>query len=295
MRFTLWNTGADPDEYFALAGEAEANGWSSMCLNESVFQPVAIESRYPYSPDGRRFWPTDSPYLEPMTLLPAIAARTRTLRVYPYVTKLTLRDPLLIANQVKTASLLSHGRFSLGVGMSWMREEYQLCRIDWETRRRRFIETIEIIRLAITGEVIEFHGEVFDIPPVQQAPGARAPVPILIGGHRDWSLRTAAEIGDGWCGVPVPLVELETTIGQLLAELDKAERDRSGYQIHGGVIDAHGVDDYRRLRDLGVTDAVVMPWMGEGLSRSAGSGMASPTSLKIDLLKRFADDVIARL
>jgi probable F420-dependent oxidoreductase len=295
MRFTLWNTGADTDEFFHLAQSAEANGWSSMCLNESVFQPVEVASRYPYSPDGKRFWPIDSPYLEPMTLLPAIAARTSTLRVYPFVTKLTLRHPLLLANQVKTAALLSHGRFSLGVGMSWMREEYAFCGVDWDSRQQRFVEMIEIVRLAVSGELVEFHGEVFDFPPFQQAPGVTAPVPVLIGGHRPWSLRTAAELGDGWCGVPKELEEIAATTKELLALVEAAGRDTARFEVHAAAIDARTVDDYRRLRDAGVTDAVVMPWMGDDLADSAGSGMASATAVKADALKRFADEIIARV
>ncbi|HEY3260933.1 MAG TPA: TIGR03619 family F420-dependent LLM class oxidoreductase [Pseudonocardiaceae bacterium] len=295
MRFTLWNTGADADEYFHLADAAEASGWSSMCLNESVFQPIEVASRYPYSSDGKRFWPTDAPYLEPMTLLPAIAARTSTLRVYPFVTKLTLRHPLLLANQVKTAALLSRGRFGLGVGMSWMREEYEFCGIDWATRRQRFVEMIEIVRLAMTGQIVEFHGKVFDFPPFQQAPGVAAPVPVLIGGHQPWSLRTAAEMGDGWCGVPKEMDEIIATTKELLSLVEQAGRDAARFEVHAGAVDAKTVDDYRRLRDAGVTDAVVMPWMGADLADSAGDGMASATAMKADALKRFADEIIARL
>ncbi|MGW6036555.1 TIGR03619 family F420-dependent LLM class oxidoreductase [Gordonia terrae] len=293
MRFTLWNTGADTDEFFALADAAETTGWSSMCLNEYVFHPVEVNSRYPYSPDGKRFWATDTPYLDPMTILPAIAARTSTLRVYPFVTKLTLRDPLLLANQVRTASLLSHGRFSLGVGMSWMREEYEICGIDWDNRRKRFLETIEIIRLATTGDVVEYHGEVFDIPALQQSPGVPSPIPILLGGHQPWSIRTAAAVADGWCGVPKEMSEIETTAKDLLMQVEKAGRDASAFEIHAGAIDARTVDDYRRLADAGITDAIVMPWMAENLADSAGSGMASATAAKTDSLKRFADEIIS--
>ncbi|MFD7446642.1 TIGR03619 family F420-dependent LLM class oxidoreductase [Streptomyces sp. NPDC059909] len=293
MRFTLWNTGSDTEEFFALAEAAEANGWTSMCLNESVFQPIDVNSRYPYSADGKRFWPTDSPYLEPMTLLPAIAARTTTLRVYPYVTKLTLRHPLLLANQVKTAGLISQGRFGLGVGMSWMREEYEFCGIDWDTRRQRFTEMIDIVRLAISGEVVEYHGEVFDFPPFQQAPGVTSPVPVYIGGHQNWSLRTAARLADGWCGVPKGLAEVTETVGRLLTLVEREGRS-ADFEVHAGVIDATSLDDYRRLSDAGVTDLVCMPWMGEDIADSAGEGMLSATAFKTDSLKRFADEIISK-
>ncbi|TQJ62088.1 alkanesulfonate monooxygenase SsuD/methylene tetrahydromethanopterin reductase-like flavin-dependent oxidoreductase (luciferase family) [Arthrobacter sp. SLBN-100] len=292
MRFTLWNTGADVDEFFTLAEAADATGWSSMCLNEAVFQPIDVNSKYPFSADGKRFWPTDNPYLEPMTILPAIAART-SLTVYPFVTKLSLRDPLLFANQVKTASLMADGRFSLGVGMSWMREEYEFCGIDWDSRRERFVEMIEIIRLAISGEVVEFHGDVFDLPPFQQSPGVKEQVPILMGGHKPWSLRTAATIADGWCGVPKEMSEIEATAREVLAQVELAGRDVSTFQLHAGAIDARTTDDYKRLADAGITDAVVMPWMADDIADSAGSGMESATAAKTESLKRFADEVIS--
>src|ERR1700759_4134429 len=109
MRFTIWNTGADPDEFFPVAQAAEAAGWSSMCLNEGTFQPERQESElYPFTADGRRNWQPDTPYLEPMTVLPAVATHTEKLRLLTWVLKLPLREPLTFAKQVATAALMSH-------------------------------------------------------------------------------------------------------------------------------------------------------------------------------------------
>jgi probable F420-dependent oxidoreductase len=294
MRFTIWNTGGEADEYFAIAAAAERSGWTSMCLNEGLFQPKETEGVYPFSADGKRFWTTDTPYLEPLTLLTAVAATTERLRFYPFVMKLTLRNPLVLAKAIATASAVSHGRLSLGVGMSWMPEEYALCGIDWDTRRQRFVESVEVLRLVLTGEMVEYHGEVFDFGPLQSAPGSVKPMPIYIGGHRDLSLRLAAQYADGWAGIPSERNELAACISRLHELLREQGRSVEAFGIHANVTGTETVDDYRRLEDMGVTDAVVTPWAAS-LADTAGEGMVLNSARKVELTERFGERIIARL
>jgi len=294
MRFTIWNTGGETDEFFAIARAAERSGWTSMCLNEGLFQPKETLGIYPFSPDGKRFWTPDTPYLEPLTLLSAVAATTERLRVYPFVMKLTLRNPLVLAKAIATASVLSHGRFGLGVGMSWMPEEYTLCGMEWDTRRQRFVESVEVLRLALTGDMIEYHGEVFDVGPVQSAPGSVGAVPIYFGGHRDVSLRLAAQYADGWAGVPSDRNEIASCINRLHELLRERGRSVEAFEIHANVTGNETVDDYRRLEEIGVTDAVVTPWAAT-LADTAGAGMILDLARKVELTERFAERVIARM
>jgi probable F420-dependent oxidoreductase len=295
MRFTIWNTGADPDEYFPVAQAAEAAGWDSMCLNEGTFQPERQEdSVYPFSADGNRSWPVDAPYLEPMTILPAVATHTKRLRFLTFVLKLPLREPLTFAKQVATAAIMMHNRLDLGVGMSWMAQEYRYCGLDWNTRRERFLEEIEVLRLVLTGEMVEYHGKVFDFGHLMERPVPTKPVSIFIGGHKQRSLEIAAKISDGWCGVPSPMDETETLMGRLKVQLAKAGRSTKDFKIHAGGIDARTIEDFARLAKIGVTDCIVMPWM-QALRDAGNDAIGVPLSQRLDLIHQFGAEIIAPL
>jgi probable F420-dependent oxidoreductase len=295
MRFTVWNTGANPAEYIGIAKAAEAAGWDSLCLNEGTFQPAQQEDQiYPFTADGKRSWSTDTPYLEPMILLPAVATHTSRLRFLTFVLKLPLREPLTFGKQVATAAIMMDNRFDLGVGMSWMPQEFRYCGLDWDTRRERFLESIDVLRLVLSGEMVEYHGKVFDFGRLMERPVPTAPVPIFIGGHKKPSLEIAARLGDGWCGVPSPMDEVDSLIRRLKTEVEVANRSWEGFKIHAGAIDAQTVDDYARLAKMGVTDCIVMPWMK--VLRDAGNdALGIPLSQRIELLNEFAEEIIVPL
>jgi probable F420-dependent oxidoreductase len=295
MRFTVWNTGANPTEYIAIAQAAEAAGWDSLCLNEGTFQPEKQEDKvYPFSADGQRSWSADTPYLEPMILLPAVATHTQRLRFLTFVLKLPLREPLTFGKQVATAAILMNNRLDLGVGMSWMPQEFQYCGLNWETRRERFLESVDILRLVLSGEMVEYHGKVFDFGRLMERPVPTEPVRMFIGGHKKPSLEIAARIGDGWCGVPSPMTEMEGLIGRLKAEVERANRPWEGYKIHAGAIDARTIDDFARLAKIGVTDCIVMPWM-HALRDAGNDALGIPLTQRIELLQQFSEEIIVPL
>jgi probable F420-dependent oxidoreductase len=295
MRFTVWNTGADPLEYIAIAKAAEEAGWSSLCLNEGTFQPERQEdSVYPFSADGTRSWSPDAPFLEPMILLPAVATHTQKLRFLTFVLKLPLREPLTFGKQVATAAIMMGNRLDLGVGMSWMPQEFQYTGLDWATRKERFLECIEVLRLVLTGEMVEYHGRIFNFGRLMERPVPSVPVPIFIGGHRKQSLQLAAKIADGWCGVPSPLVDTLKLVSQLKSEVQASERQWSTYKVHAGALDATTIDDFVQLRDAGVTDCIVMPWM-KALRDAGNDALGVPLSRRIELLHEFAEEIIQPL
>jgi len=295
MRFTIWNTGADPEEYFPVARAAEAAGWHSLCLNEGTFQPERQEDQiYPFSADGKRSWRVDTPYLEPMTILPAVATHAKRLRFLTFVLKLPLREPLTFAKQVATAAIMMHDRLDLGVGISWMPQEYRYCGLDWDTRQERFAEAIAVLRLVLTGEMVEYHGKVFDFGRLMERPVPQHPVPIFIGGHKKRSLEMAARIGDGWCGVPSPMDVMEQLIGRLKLLLAEAGRSPKDFKIHAGGIDARTLEDYARLEKMGVTDCIVMPWMN-ALRDAGNDAMEVPLSQRLELIHQFGEEIIAPL
>ncbi len=198
MRFSYAESMTEPAFYAPLARAAEEAGYHSMVIPDSICYPRHSASIYPFNPDGSREFLEDKPFLEPFSLIPALGAVTTRLRFVTFVLKLPVRDPVLTAKQATSTAVLTGGRLVLGAGISPWREDYEVLGVDWASRGRRMDESIAILRGLAAGGYFEFHGTVFDLPPVKIAPVPAEPIPVLIGGHSDAALRRAARLGDGW-------------------------------------------------------------------------------------------------
>jgi len=288
MRFSYAESMTDPSFYAPLARAAEEAGYHSMVIPDSICYPRDATSEYPYNPDGSREFLEDKPFLEPFSLIPALGAVTSRLRFTTFVVKVPVRNPVLLAKQATSTAVLTGGRLSLGVGTSPWREDYDVLGVDWANRGRRLDESIAILRGLAGGGYFEYHGKDFTVPAVKIAPVPAEPIPVLIGGHADAALRRAARLGDGWMhggGDPADLPRLLTR----LAELRRSEGGKRPFDIYVISMDAYTVDGVRRLEELGVTDVIVgFRWPYE-----VGPD-TEPLSRKLDHLRRFADDVIAR-
>jgi alkanesulfonate monooxygenase SsuD/methylene tetrahydromethanopterin reductase-like flavin-dependent oxidoreductase (luciferase family) len=136
----------DPGFYGPLARAAEAAGFDSMVVPDSICYPLHADSAYPYSPDGSREFLDGKPFIEPFSLIPALGAVTTRLRFVTFVLKLPVRHPVLVAKQATSTAVLTGGRLVLGVGTSPWREDYEVLSVPWEGRGRRLDESVEIIR-----------------------------------------------------------------------------------------------------------------------------------------------------
>ena len=218
MRFSYAESMTDPSFYAPLARAAEEAGYDSMVVPDSICYPLHATGRYPYTPDGGREFLEDKPFIEPFSLIPALGAVTTHLRFVTFVVKLPVRNPVLVAKQATSTAVLTGNRLVLGVGTSPWREDYEVLGVPWEDRGRRMDEELAIIRGLSAGGYFEYHGEVFDFPPVKIAPVPSEPIPILIGGHGDAALRRAARVGDGWLhggGDPADLPGLLARLGRV--------------------------------------------------------------------------------
>jgi probable F420-dependent oxidoreductase len=294
MKFTLTVSMCDASHYLPLAVAAEESGFTSLCVPDSVFYPERTTGSYPYTPDGKRFFPPETPFLEPFVVIPAMAAVTTRLRFFSWVLKLPIRNPLLVAKTLGSAAVLSGNRVGLGVGTSWMPEEFVWCGSDWETRGGRLREAIEIIRAVTRGGMVEYHGKHYDFDRLQQSPAPSAPIPIYVGGHRPSGLRRAAELGDGWCSANTTTAELTGYLARLRGFLADAGRDPARFEILAMCIDVRDRDGFRRLADQGVTDAIVMPWLLDGNAAGLLDPRA-PVAGKLDSVRRFGDAIIAKM
>ncbi|MFF3225899.1 TIGR03619 family F420-dependent LLM class oxidoreductase [Nocardia suismassiliense] len=288
MRFTYAETMTDPAYYIPLARAAEEAGYSSMAVADSIAYPRDSDAKYPYTPDGNREFLEDKPFVEAFVLSAAMAAVTTTLRFTPFVLKLPIRPPVLVAKQAASVAALSRNRFGLGVGISPWPDDFEIMGVPFEKRGARMDECIDIVRGLTAGGYFEFHGEFYDIPPIKISPVPTEPVPILIGGHSKPALRRAAQRGDGWMHAGGDGAELD----RLLVELDALRAEygtRKDFEVHVISLDGFTVDGIKRLEDKGVTDVIVGFRLPYTLEQDT-----EPLDTKIANLSRFAEKVIAR-
>jgi len=280
----------DPSFYGPLAQAAEAAGFDSMVVPDSICYPRHATSSYPYSPDGSREFLDGKPFIEPFSLIPALGAVTTRLRFVTFVLKLPIRHPVLVAKQATSTAVLTGGRLVLGVGTSPWREDYEVLGVPWERRGRRLDESIAIIRGLASGEYFEFRGECYTVPAVKLAPVPREPIPVLVGGHSAAMLRRAARTADGWLHGGGNLGELPRLLARLAELRRQAGTADRRFEIHVISPDAYSADGVRRLAGQGVTDVIV----GFRWPYSAGPD-TQPLSDKIGALNAFAEKVIARV
>lgn len=290
MRFTYAEAMTRTECYAPLAQAAEAAGYTSMTVADSLIYPRESDTTYPYTDTGDRAFLEDKDFIETMTLVTHLAAVTETLRFTPFVLKLPVRPPVLVAKQASSIAHLSGGRLGLGVGLSPWPEDFTALGVPWERRGRRMDECMDILRGLWTGDFFGYDGEFFTLPAVKQTPAPPSPIPLLVGGHSDAALRRAVRKGDGWMHAGGDGDELDRLLDRL-AEIRREEGDdRDDFEVHVISFDAYTPDGVERLRDKGVTDCIVgfrVPYI-EGPD-------SEPLADKVRHLERYAEDVIAQV
>lgn len=289
MRFTLMLGLGGYQDYLDVARVAEETGWNALSVPDSIFFPRKTESEYPYNDtETVRQFLSVAPVIEPFVAVAAMAAVTKRLRFYPGVLKVPVRQPLLLAKSIASLAVMSGNRFSLGAGISPWEEDFVYNGVPFDDRGARMDECIEIIRGALTGDYFEHHGKYYDFGPMKMCPVPDRPVPILIGGHARPALARAARIGDGWISANTDLETLKSLIDQINAlRVQHGTAARKDFEIHAFDMNAGTVDDFKRVRDIGVTDICACAW------NVYQSNM--PAKEKLDGIRRFADDIIARM
>ena len=290
MRFTYAEAMTDASYYIPLAQAAETAGYETMTVADSLVYPRDSDASYPYTADGNREVLENKEFIETFTLVAAMGAVTSRIRFTPFVLKLPVRPPVLVAKQASSVAHITGNRLGLGVGLSPWPEDFAAMGVPWARRGRRMDEAIDIVRGLTGGGWFEYHGEIFDLAPVKMAPVPTEPIPILVGGHSDAALRRAVRRGDGWMHAGGDAEELDLLLGKI-AKLRAAEgvADKP-FEIHVISLGAYSVDGVRRLEDKGVTDLIV------GFRDPYIKGRdTEPLAKKVEHLERFAGSVIAKV
>ena len=180
------------------AQTAEEVGFDSLWAIEHVVVPKSYSSTYPYDEGGRLFkGASQLDHSDPLIWLAYAAAVTSRIRLATGILILPQRNPLILAKEIASLDRLCGGRFDFGIGVGWLREEFEALGVPFGRRGARTDEYIEALRVLWTEDEAEFHGEFVDFGPVYSQPKPiQQPVPILVGGHSERAARRAGELGD---------------------------------------------------------------------------------------------------
>jgi probable F420-dependent oxidoreductase len=294
MRFTYAEAMTRVEYYAPLAQAAEAAGYTSMTVADSLIYPEESDSTYPYTDTGDREFLDGKEFIETMVLCAHLFAVTTTLRLTPFVLKLPVRPPVLVAKQASSLAYLSGNRLGLGVGISPWPEDFAAMGVPWEKRGKRMDECMDIVRGLTSPQdprgFFSYSGDFYEVDSLKQTPAPTERLPLLVGGHADAALRRAVRKGDGWMHAGGDGEELDRMLTRL-AEIREEEGDtRDDFEVHVISYDAYTVDGIKRLEDKGVTDCIV----GFRVPYIVGPD-TEPLEKKVAALERYAEDVIAKV
>jgi len=262
---------ACPDRFADLVQGAERQGFESLWAVDHAALPVDMRSVYPYTPDGRLPLPPTTDLADPLLALGYASALTRRIRLATGVLLVAQRHPAHVAKSLATLDRMSGGRAILGVGVGWLREEFELMGLSFRERARRTEECVRAVRSLWAEEPSEFEGEYFRWAPVHAHPRPGGGIPIVFGGGVEASARRAARLGDGFFPVQGEFAELRKLIAALREECEVIGRSADEIEISTVPISLEP-EAIRAYRELGVRRLVVAPPAFERESLLAGLG-----------------------
>lgn len=272
MDIGLITTGGSPEIVERYVQTAEAAGFASVWASEHVVFFDDYAPNYPYAKGGRPPMQADTAMMEPLNLLSFIAAKTQRIRLGTGVFLLPQRNPVYTAKETSTLDVLSGGRLDLGIGVGWLREEFEAVNVPFEERGARCDEYIEIVKRLWTQDVAEFSGRFYELPACTQKP---APVqtphpPILVGGTSDPALRRAARLGDGWVAINLSAKEAAEKLASLRKMRLAAGLSMQGFRSTLMLVNyAVEPSDLPAYRDAGIDQIVLPPMKGDRILKSA--------------------------
>lgn len=269
-----------------LAPEIERLGFDGMTFPDHLFVTEYSEGNYPHTPDGKAPFRLDTPWPDPLALIAALGPMTTRLRFMTSVQIMALRHPVVLAKTAATTARLCDGRLSLGIGVGWLRDEFDVVGVNFQRRGAITNEAIDVVRKLWRPGAAEHSGEFFSFPTVRMEPNP-PPIPIIVGGDSDAALRRAVRLGDGYILPTRTPADVPKTLGRLRRELEGADRHESTLEIFLPALGA-GADAIQSMLDPMIDNVTVMPWPHPGKGDTS-------TDVKLEHLERYARGVLAPL
>lgn len=254
------NVGVDSESALELCRRVEAVGFDSVWCGEHVIWPSRIESSYPYTPDGVMPGEFDTPVPDPLIWLAYVAAAAPTLKLGTCVLVLPQRNPVILAKELATLDRLSGGRVELGIGVGWMKEEFNALGVDWARRGARTDEYIEAMQALWAGPEAEFHGQFANFSAVTCSPRpVGGAIRIVTGGDSPIAIKRAARVADGYFPGSVDPDKLRTLIADLGDAAEKAGRSLEDIEINALLPTGHPdpVSVIEKFEEIGISRVMV--------------------------------------
>lgn len=260
------NTGryTDPARAVELVQAAEDAGFESAWTVEHVVIPKGYQSAYPYTADGRLPGGEGDFILpDPQIWMAYVAARTDRINLATGILILPQHNPVICAKQVATLDYMSGGRVLLGIGVGWLKEEFEALGVPFAERGARTEEYMHALRALWSMDLPSFQGKFVSFQNAYMRPKpVRGTVPIIIGGHSKAAARRAGRMADGFFPARGASSELLRLVRDAAVE---AGRDPRDVEITASMPD--DPQDLKALAALGVSRVLVPVTGVAGLKR----------------------------
>lgn len=212
----------------AFSQLADQLGYHSGWVSDHVAWPSDISSKYPYTDDGSFAPPSDMPWLDPIGTMFFVAGCTERLKLAPTVLILGYRLPVVTAKAIASLDVMSEGRAILGVGVGWMREEFEVLGMPYDHRGARADEQLDLFETFFREEKPSFKGTYYEVPEVGFEPKPfNGRVPIWVGGDSEPAYKRTVKYGDAFHAAFQKLETVEKAWKRIGELCDEAGRDRA--------------------------------------------------------------------
>jgi probable F420-dependent oxidoreductase len=255
---------ANADFVRAYGETAESVGFDSLWIGEHVVITDDYASKFVVDLGDDKMHhksAEDNVELDIFSTLTFLAAVTNKIRLGSGIAVLPQRNPVYMAKEAGNVDWLSNGRFDFGVGMGWLREEFEVVNAPFERRGARTDSYLEVVKRLWCDDVSEYHGEFYDMPACRfhPKPVQKPHPPIVFAGNSEKSFRRVANGCQGWFGIGYDPEGLAPQIQGLEAALKEANRPREEVTVYASPF-GHDYDHkmIEHYRDIGVDHLILL-------------------------------------